>query len=359
MRILQIAPMWERVPPPAYGGIEYIVSVLTEELVRRGHTVTLAASGDSRSTARLKSVHPRSLRSDESVVLTSPYNWLHVGNALAEADAYDIIHNHAGELAVAASRLVATPMLTTLHNLIEPEARPIWETYQGYYNTPSRAAARGLRYPNFVGVIYHGIDVKTFPFREKKEDYLLFLSRMSPEKGPLEAIEVARRLDRILILAGKVDARDRDFFESEVKPLIDGRLVQYVGEADYQLKRELYAGACCVLFPIKWDELFGLVLTEAMACGTPVVSFRRGAAPEVVADGFSGFLVDDVEGMVEAIKRIDQIKPRNARTHVERYFSVDSMVDAYLAAYERIIERERWRTLKHRQVSPPSLGLAG
>jgi glycosyltransferase involved in cell wall biosynthesis len=343
MRILQLAPLWERVPPPAYGGIEYMVSVLTDELVRQGHEVTLVASGDSQTTASLSAIRHTSLRTAADVSDAAPYTWLHVARALKQAKAFDIVHNHAGELAMAMHRLADVPMLTTLHNLITPEAAAIWAGYKGYYNTPSRSAAHNLTYPNFAGVVHHGLDVASFPFLADKQDSLLFLSRMSPEKGPLKAIEVAKRLGKRLIMAGKVGDQDREFFSTRVAPLIDGNLVQYVGEADYDLKRELYAQACCLLFPITWNEPFGLVVIEAMACGTPVIAFRRGAAPEIVADGLSGYLVGNVAEMADAVKRIGEIDPIAVRSYVERRFSVQAMAKAYVQIYEGIVAPQRGR----------------
>ncbi len=344
MRIAQISPLWESVPPPAYGGTEAVVHLLTDELVKRGHQVTLFASGDSTTSARLQSVYPRSLRTAPFVAHASPYEWVHVASALERAEEFDIIHNHDGELPMAMSGMVNTPMLTTMHCIIAPDTKIVWDSYRGYFNTISWAERRTMpriRNHRFVGVVYNGIDVGSFPFRRDKEDHLLCLGRIAPEKGTHLAIEVARRLGKKLILAGKVDRVDREYFASEVKPRIDGKLIHFFGEANAHQKRELYANASCVLEPIVWEEPFGLVTVEAMACGTPVISFNRGAAPELIVDGETGFLVNDVDAMVEAVSRLDKIDPQTCRRHVADHFDVPRMVDGYLAAYGMVLSATR------------------
>ncbi|MBI4497247.1 MAG: glycosyltransferase family 4 protein [Chloroflexi bacterium] len=343
MRILQLAPIWETVPPPAYGGIELVVSLLTEELVRRGHQVTLFASGDSVTGADLRSGYGRSLRAiRDDVPEPDHLVWLHAAAALVEAkDGYDVIHNHAGELPLLFSSLVRTPMLTTFHGPPSPYLPQIWPYYHGFYNSISDAQQRGYPAEGYLGTIYHGIDVDTFPFDPEKEEYLLFLSRVSLEKGPLQAIEVARRLGKRLIIAGKVDWRDRDFFLREVEPLLDGTQVCFVGEADGRQKRELYRKARCLLLPLQWDEPFGLVMIEAMACGTPVLAFRRGSVPELVVHGKTGFVVDTLEELVAAAQRLDEIDPETCRLHVAQHFCPAAMADRYLAAYDQVL---RYRT---------------
>ncbi|HLB29774.1 MAG TPA: glycosyltransferase family 4 protein [Dehalococcoidia bacterium] len=345
MRVLEIAPLWERVPPPAYGGTEAVVSLLVEELVRRGHEVTLCASGDSITSACLFSVYPRSLRTGDNLEDKDPYLWLHGALSLAQADSFDVVHNHNAEMVMAMSHMVGVPMLSTMHCLVTPSTKIIWDHYQGYYNTISRAQRRNMplvRGGTFLGAVYNAIDVASFPYQEEKEDFLLFLSRISPEKGPHLAVEVARRVGMKLVIAGKVDPNqaDQQYFEEVLRPLVDGRQVEYLGEADGELKRDLYRRARCLLVPLLWEEPFGLVMAEAMACGTPVITFKRGAAAEVVADGKTGFLVSNVAEMVAAIQRLDEISPRSCRQHVEENFDIPMMADCYLALYEEILRRE-------------------
>ena len=342
MKVLQIAPLWETVPPPAYGGTEAVVHTLVEELVRRGHDVTLCASGDSRTSARLQSVYPRSLRSADDLEAKSVYSWLHSSLSLRDAREYDIIHNHGGEEVMALAHLVPdVPMLSTMHCLITTDTKFIWDRYPAYYNTISWSQRRlmpEISGGTFAGVVYNGIDVASFPYQERKEEHLLFLGRISPDKGPHLAVEAARRTGRRLVMAGKVDAADFLFFSSVVAPLIDGDRIVFVGEADAHMKRELYRKAYAVLSPIIWDEPFGLVMVEAMACGTPVISLRRGAAPELVRDGETGFIVDTVEEMAEAVGMIPQIDPQACREQVARKFDAAVMAENYLRLYEAILE---------------------
>jgi glycosyltransferase involved in cell wall biosynthesis len=340
MKILQIAPLWERVPPPGYGGTEAVVSLLTDELVRQGHEVVLCASGDSLTLAALRSVYPRSLRTVEGIKDGTPYDSVHAAAAVAAAGEFDIVHNHAGEPVMALAGFSGRPMLSTMHCLITPDTRFVWEHYDGYYNTISHAQAQTvppMERPRYAGAVYNAIDVGSFTFSESKDDYLLCLNRVAPEKGTHLAIEAARKAGRRLIIAGKVDRVDREYYETMVAPLLDGRDVLFVGEADHSAKRELYAKAACALVPICWEEPFGLVMAEAMASGTPVIAFARGAAPEIIVDGETGFLVHDVDSMVEAIGKVDAIEPARCRRHVEANFDVPVMVDRYLRLYRKIV----------------------
>jgi len=344
MRILQIAPLWEIVPPPAYGGTEAVVSVLCEELMRCGHDVTLCASGDSTTSAELFSVFPRSLRTASDIQDKLPHQLVHAALSLKEAKSFDVIHNHAGEMVMAMSHLVDVPMLTTMHCLITPDNKFIWDTYEGWYNTISlseKTLMPEIANKNYCGTVYNGIDVDSFPYAEMKDDYLLFLSRISIDKAPHLAVEVAKRLGEKLIIAGKVDPNpmDQEYFHTNVAPLVDGKQIQFFGEANSVQKRKLYSKARCLVIPLCWEEPFGLVMAEAMACGTPVVAFRRGAAAEVVAHDRTGFLVDDLDSMVEAVRRADQIDPRLCRRHVAEKFGPDKMANGYLRLYQQILQR--------------------
>jgi len=349
MRIMQLAPVWETVPPPAYGGTEVVVHVLTEELVRRGHDVTLWASGDSQTAGRHRWVVPRSLRVAGLIDEPMQYGLVHAAAALAERGEFDIIHNHNGPpselgMAMYANRS-GPPMLTTMHCMPAEATRFIWERYRGWYNAISNQQASvmpALPSAQFAGVVHNSIDVDSFPFRRDKEGYLLHMARLAPEKGAHLAVEAATRAGMRLILAGKACVPSEfEYFEQVLTPALAGTQALWVGEADAARKRELFAGARGFLVPLLWEEPFGLVMIEAMACGTPVIAYRRGAATEIVEHGRNGFLVDDVDGMVEAIPRLGEIDPAVCRRSVEDRFSPGALADRYLAVYNEILTPAR------------------
>ena len=343
MRILQIAPLAERVPPLWYGGTEAVVGLLADGLVRAGHEVVLWASGDSLTLAELRSVYRHGLRLDPAVADPHPYEWVHAVEAIKDAQDFDIIHNHDGERVMALADLVDVPMLTTVHCLINADRRFVWERYRGFYNTISQAEQATippLKGPRFAGVVYNAVDVASFPLRADKADYLLFIGQIAPAKGAHLGVEVARRLDMQLVIAGKIDPHNRQYFAETIEPYIDGRQIQFFGEVGHE-KRELYANARCLLMPICWEEPFGLVMAEAMACGTPVIAFNRGAAPELVVDGETGYIVSDVDEMVQAVGRLDRLDPYRCRRHVEQNFDVPIMVQRYVEVYQRIL---LWQT---------------
>lgn len=337
MRIAMVSPLEMRVPPVGYGGTELVVSLLTEELVRMGHHVTLFASGDSVTSARLESVCPHYLRGSQRD--GSILNMINVVSCLEYASDFDIIHNHTTLEGMATAGLVKTPMLTTLHGGLKSDWLELFAHYRGWYNTISQSAKSLLpEMGRFVGVIYNSIDVGSYPFNGSyRETFLLFLARISYEKGTHLAIEVARKSGRRLVIAGNVHPVDQEYFNTMVMPEIDGDLIQYAGEADYQRKRELLVQAYCLLAPITWAEPFGLFFIEAMACGTPAVAFNRGSAPEVVKHGETGFVVETVDEMVTAVDDIRQIDRHYCRQYVEQNFDVPRMANDYLKAYEQVL----------------------
>jgi glycosyltransferase involved in cell wall biosynthesis len=345
LRIAQLAPTYERVPPRTYGGTELIVHLVTEELVRRGHDVTLFATGDSRTSARLRSVAPEPVRYGEITADGLRHaEYLQLANAqaafLAAADGeFDVVHNHAGIEGMVLAATSRTPVVSTMHNPFVPRTTPIWDRYPWFHHAVSAASARTIPERGALPPILHGIDVESFTFGERPADHLLFLGRFAPMKGADRAIEAARRAGRRLVLAGKVDAADADHVRELIEPQIDGDQIRWVGEADAAEKRDLLSNAAALLFPIEWDEPFGLVMVEALASGTPVIGFRRASVPEVIEDGRTGFIVDDVEAMAAAIGRIGELDRNECRIAAERRFGVGRMVDDVEAMYASVLEQ--------------------
>lgn len=340
MRIAQLAPLWERVPPPAYGGIELVVSLLTDELVRRGHEVTLFASGDSLSLANLESVHDRALRQDPTVKEYAIYEMLQLSQVYEQAQDFDIIHSHMGCAALPYAKFVKTPTIHTLHGIFTPDNEKMFRRSRQQpfvsISNAQREARLGL---NCVSTVYNGIDVESYQFYAQPGElpYLAFLGRLSPEKGPHLAIEIAKRTGWNLKMAGKIDLVDREFYEQEIAPHIDGQQIQYLGEANHVQKNTLMGSAIATLFPITWREPFGLVMVESMAAGTPVIGMQLGSAPEVIDHGRTGFLCDSVDECIAALSRIDEIDRAACRQHVVDQFSVLKMTDGYEAAYRQVL----------------------
>ncbi|MEH2357714.1 glycosyltransferase family 4 protein [Nostoc sp.] len=340
MKIAQLAPLWERVPPPAYGGIELVVGLLTDELVRRGHEVTLFASGDSISLAKLTSVHPRALRLDPTIKDYGIYEMLNLASVYERAEEFDIIHSHIGHGALAYANLVKTPTVHTLHGTFNPDNEKMFSfgKKQPYVNISNaqREPRLGL---NYVATVYNGIDVSSYEFHSQPEDppYLAFLGRMSPEKGAHLAIEIAKVAGWHLKIAGKIDVVDVEYFEKEIKPHIDGEQIEYLGEANHAQKNALMGGAVATLFPITWREPFGLVMIESMASGTPVIAMKLGSTEEVISHGKTGFLCNNIQDCISAIDRVIELDRYACRQYVENLFSVKHMTDGYEAVYQQII----------------------
>jgi glycosyltransferase involved in cell wall biosynthesis len=346
MRIAQVAPIYEAVPPLRYGGTERIVSYITEGLVRRGHDVTLFASGDSRTAARLVPVAPRAQRLDPaSRDRISTAMVCALDRVFGHADDFDVIHCHVDYPAFPFARFVATPTLHTLHGRLDsPELECVFSQFG---KVPLISISDAQREPldrfgvTWEATVHHGVALEEFPFVERRGSYLAFLGRVSPEKKPDVAIEVARRVGLPLRIAAKIDASDEPYFEEVVEPLLDDPLVTYVGEISQEKKAAFLGGAAALLFPIDWPEPFGLVMIEAMACGTPVIARSRGSVPEVVVPGVSGYIAETVDDFAAAIQRLDAIDRAACRRYVEERFTVERMVEDYEAVYRRVARTSR------------------
>lgn len=342
MRIALLAPVALPVPPTGYGGTELVISQLAEGLVERGHAVTLFASGDSRTSAELKSCFPRALTplGFDTRDTYQPLEDQHAAWALAQADAFELIHDHTKTQGVLRAGAIRPPVITTLHNDFTPARRALYTEHAEHrYVAISAAQARRCPELNYVGTVYNGIDLKAPRVERRKGNYLLFLGRLCEAKGTHTAIALAKLLQLPLVLAGKVDPVDRGYFEAQVQPHLDEQ-IRYVGEVSGQPKWDLIARARCLVFPIQWPEPFGLVMIEAMACGTPVIATRWGSVPEVVSHAVTGWVADDFEGLVEGVQRAHQFSPTACRRWVERHFSSQAMVEGYLKVYEQVLGKK-------------------
>ena len=339
VRLGFIAPLVERVPPAAYGGTERVVSWLVEELVRRGHDVTLFASSDSLTAASLAEGAPPALRL-AGIAPDLPYHLVHLGEAFARAPEFDVLHAHLDFLAFPFVRLVDTPVVHTLHGRLDLPWQPeIFSRFKGLRLVSISDAQRTpLPGVEFLATVYHGLPRSLFRFHADPEDYVLFLGRVSPEKGPVLAIQAARAAGVTLKIAAKVDANDREYFAREVEPLLDPPHVEYLGEVDDARKGELLGHARALLLPIDWPEPFGLTFIEALACGTPVITRACGSAPEIVRPGKTGILGSDVASLARAIAEVGRIDRRACRADFEERYTVERMTDDYEAVYAKILE---------------------
>jgi glycosyltransferase involved in cell wall biosynthesis len=338
-----LSPPWIPVPPQGYGGIEWIVSLLADELVARGHDVTLFATGDSKTAADLRYVFD--IGPVEEMHKAMPYA-MHVGTAyqhiLDEARSgrpYDVVHDHTAWLALAFAPLIPTPVVHTLHGAAIEAERDFFHLVRNNadFVAISQYQTRTFTRIQITDVVPNAVDVSSYPFRADKEDYLLCLGRIARDKAQHLAIEVAKRAGMPLVLAGKIDpGTDREYFDTMILPHVDGQNVRFEGEVPDERKRSLFAGARAFVFPIQWDEPFGLVMIEAMACGTPVIATPFGAVPEVITDGLNGFIATSVEDMVDAVNRVDRISPDVCRAVVEQRFAPSVMTDGYEHVYRHV-----------------------
>ena len=337
MRIAQIAPLTEAVPPRLYGGTERVVSYLTEELVRMGHEVTLFASGDSKTSARHHPMWPTALRFDPEIRDPFSPHLMMIEDVRRRASTFDILHCHIDYWPFSVFSRQPTPFLTTLHGRLDlPELQSIYDRFP---HVPvvsiSDAQRRPLPQAHFVATVHHGIPELLLTPERRTPSYLAFLGRICPEKRPDYAIEIARSSGLPLRIAAKVDRADVDYYQREILPLLENTDVEFIGEITDGEKSEFLSGAVALLVPIDWPEPFGLVMIEAMACGTPVIAFNRGSVPEVVQDGLTGFIVEDVAAAVKAVSRLPMLSRARIRAEFERRFTARRMAEDYLTLYEQ------------------------
>jgi glycosyltransferase involved in cell wall biosynthesis len=336
MRIAQIPPLHEAVPPRFYGGTERVVSYLTEELVDMGHDVTLFGTGDSRTSARLEQVWPRALRLDPSVRDTTAPHMLLMEAVRRMAGEFDVLHFHLDYWPFSLFSRQKTPFVTTLHGRLDlPELQAVFNTFPDVpLISITDAQRRPLPQANFVGTVHHGLPADLLlPSPDVTPHYLAFMGRICPEKRPDLAIQIARTCGLPLKLAAKVDRADQEYFDTIIRPMLGGADAEWIGEIGEAEKAGFLAGAVALLMPIDWPEPFGLVMIESMACGVPVIAFNRGSVPEVVEDGVTGFIVEDAVGAIAAIGRLDTLSRATVRARFEQRFTAHRMALDYLAAY--------------------------
>jgi glycosyltransferase involved in cell wall biosynthesis len=342
VRIAHIAPVATTIPPPKSGSVETMTSLLTEGLVARGHDVTLYATADSKTSARLNAIYPHGYWHDEHMWPWELYEMLNLAAAVERSAEYDIIHYEAAyyPMSLAFARLSPTPIVQTLHHSPSAAEIKLWARYpEAPFVAISNEQARLLVGLNVVDTVLHGIDTDNFTFQAKPDDYLLFLGRFTEGKGVLQAIEIAKRVGMRLILA----AAEGEYYREKIAPHVDGRTIVYYGEADFDAKVKLYGGARALLYPIQAREPFGLVLAEAMACGTPVAALDRGAVREVVDEGVTGMVFDNLEQMANDLPRVLDLDRRRVRERAVTRFGVARMVNEYVDVYTRLVEAHRGR----------------
>jgi len=345
LKIAQIAPLWFPIPPKKYGGTERIISAITEELVKRGHKVTLFAADESKTKAKLVPISRKGIIS--MGVSWGDYWWnlfCH-SRAFEKAAEFDIIHCHWVINGIFFQKIVKTPVVHTLHNIPVP-TDPRWRIFEYYKNdfnpvfiSKSEKKNAPVKFKN-SWVVYNGIDISSFKFNPKPKDHFIWIARICPAKGVKEAIEIAEKAKVKLLLAGQLQPHWKEYFDKEIKPRLNSQ-IKYLGEISQNEFSNFYGQAKGCLYPINWEEPFGLIMAESMACGTPVIVFDRGSAREVVKDGKTGFVVKNINEAVKAIKKIDQIDRRECRKRVEKKFTIKKMVDEYEKVYYEILKNKR------------------
>jgi glycosyltransferase involved in cell wall biosynthesis len=342
LRVAIVAPLTEPVPPPRYGGTERVVSILAEELVRRGHDVTLFASRDSETSARLIPCCDNGLRLDTRVTDYFAYAMTEMGEVSRRANDFDLIHNHIDYFAFPTARLITKPTLSTTHGRLDlPEVQRVYGDFSDLALVSISHNQRAyLPQANWINTVYNAVDISQYRFQPEHGDYLVFLGRISPEKRPDRAIDIARDVDMKLIIAAKIDPVDHGYWVHAIEPLVRANrgLVEYVGEVDEQEKNEILGGAWAYLFPIDWPEPFGLTMAESMATGTPVIAYRAGSVPEVIESGVTGFVCNSFTEMVQAVDKIGSIDRAACRRRVEMLFSPEVMTTGYEKAYADLLQ---------------------
>lgn len=343
MKIAQIAPLTESVPPKLYGGTERVVSYITEALVDLGHDVTLFASGDSKTSAKLEAVWPRALRLDPAIRDRIAPHMLLMELVRRRADEFDVLHFHMDYYSFSLFNRQETPFVTTLHGRLDlPEQQPVFDTFN---TAPVISISNAQRHPmpqaKWLTTVYHGLPQALYVPQPVEQKYLAFLGRISPEKRVDTAIRIAAHCGLPIRIAAKIDAADREYFEREIKPLFELPHVEYIGEIADEQKAEFLSGAHALLFPVDWPEPFGLVMIEAMACGTPVIAFNRGSVSEVVDEGISGFVVEDEISAVAAVNRLHAVPRHGVRKRFEERFTSHLMAKQYVDAYQTVIRAQK------------------
>lgn len=341
MRIAQVAPLDESVPPQLYGGTERVVSYLTEELVRQGHEVTLFASGDSRTRAHLKPVCAKALRLVNAPAFTRlAWHVLEAEWVAQQCEEFDVIHSHADFLPFSLLRRICVPALSTMHGRLDiAENLSLFREFDDMKLVSISDAQRApMPWAKWIATVHHGLPEDLYRPGDGKGGYLAFLGRVSPEKGLARAIRIARFAGMPLRVAAKVDSADQKYFERNIRPLLKDPRIDFLGEIGEDRKSEFLGNAAAVLFPIQWPEPFGLVMIEALACGTPVIAFPAGSVPEILENGVTGFVVDTVKAAAEAVKRIPTISRSRCREEFETRFSARRMCEDYIRVYEQVAE---------------------
>ena len=342
MRIAQVAPLTEAIPPKLYGGTERVVFWLTEELVALGNDVTLFASGDSHTSAKLDASWPNALRLDGSIRDPNALHMVMLERVRRCSDKFDLLHFHLDYYPFSLFSRQDTPFITTLHGRLDlPEHQPVFSEFR---NIPLVSISNSQRRPvpqaNWVRTIYHGVPEKLLTPLSIKPSYVASLGRIAPEKSMDRAIRIAKRCGIPLKIAAKVDPVDQKYYQEVIKPLLDPPFIEYIGEISDQDKSEFLSGAIALLVTIDWPEPFGLVMIEAMACGTPIVAFNRGSVPEIVEDGITGYVVEDELSAVSAVNRIHRLDRRKVRTRFEERFTARRMANDYLRAYRQVMHAD-------------------